>query len=268
MRHCLVSLLLLFLAAVPRADAYAADEASQHALIDAAVAAFPNEASDTGRVFFLGFAGVGGERVFAEEIKLAANHVGAKFGSSRRSLLLINDRRDLTSRPLATHDNLRYALTTLGHIMDESDVLFLALSSHGSRDWALSVSNGALPLSDLGAEELSAALDEAGIKWRVIVVSACFAGGFIDELRDPYTIVVAAAAADRTSFGCSNERELTYFGEAFYRDALPTAASLRDAFATAEQRVLERETAEGIDEPSQPMAFFGEEIERKLAALE
>jgi hypothetical protein len=109
-------------------------------------------------------------------------------------------------------------------------------------------------------------LHESGIQWRVIIISACFAGGFIDSLRDPQTIIITASAADRTSFGCSNDRDLTYFGEAFYRDALPAAHSLRDAFDTAKGAIALRERREHV-EASNPQAYFGARIEAKLAAM-
>ena len=52
-------------------------------------------------MYFLGFAGHGEERVFAEEIKLAATQSWATtYGSAPRSVLLLNDRRDLTTYPL------------------------------------------------------------------------------------------------------------------------------------------------------------------------
>ena len=81
-----------------------------------------------------------------------------------------------------------------------------------------------LPLRDLTGEALADALRASGIKWRVIVISACHSGAFIESLKDPYTMVITAAAPDRTSFGCSDDRDLTYFGEAFFRDSLPQAA--------------------------------------------
>jgi len=241
---------------------------AQRERLDAALAAVePSDPAATD-LYFVGFAGFGDQKVFAEEIKFAASVVAERYPNEAGSVLLLNDVRDFDAAPLATATTLRYALRGVAAKMQlDDDILFLSLSSHGSRDWALSVSNGGLPLNDIGAEDLAAALDDAGIKWRVIVISACFAGGFIDALQDAHTIVVAAASPDRTSFGCSNERDLTYFGEAFYRDALPSGASLREAFTTAKERVLERETAEGVGQPSQPMAFFGEEIELKLAAL-
>jgi hypothetical protein len=121
-------------------------------------------------------------------------------------------------------------------------------------------------LKDLSATDLASALQESGIKWRVIVISACHAGSFIDELHNANTIVITASAAEKTSFGCSDERDLTYFGEAFYRDALPRATSLRKAFEIAAADIIAREKREDI-EASDPQAFFGEEIERHLATL-
>jgi hypothetical protein len=143
----------------------------------------------------------------------------------------------------------------------------LSISSHGAQDPAIAVSNSQLPLNDLTDEDLADALHESGIKWRVIIISACYAGGFIERLRDPQTVVIAAAAADRTSFGCSNDRDLTYFGEAFYRDALPNARSLRDAFDTAKAAIAERESREHM-EASNPQAYFGKGMAEKLVALE
>jgi hypothetical protein len=242
---------------------------AQRDRLDTALAAIaPNDAS-AGELYFIGFAGFGDEKVFAEEIKFASRTVAERYSRVAGSLLLVNDVRDFESAPFATATTLAYALRGVAAKMDlEDDILFLALSSHGSSEWTLSVENGALPLRNLAPDELAAMLDDAGIKWRVIVISACYAGGFIDALQNPFTIVVAAAAPDRTSFGCSNDRELTYFGEAFYRDSLPLDVPLREAFASAEQRVLEREAMEGIGKRSQPTAFFGEELELKLAELE
>jgi Peptidase C13 family len=211
-------------------------------------------------VFFVGFAGVAEQRVFAEEIKLAAQVVGDRFEAAERRLLLINDRRDLETYPIATASGLDYALRAVAGKMDpERDILFLALSSHGSPDPLLSVSNGSLPLEQLSDEDLEAALHDSGIKRRIIVISACYAGAFIKPLEDPDTIVIAAAAADRTSFGCSDDRDMTYFGEAFYRDALPTAKTLQEAFERAKAAIAVRERKEH-ETPSEPQAFFGSAI--------
>ncbi|MET0499255.1 MAG: C13 family peptidase [Steroidobacteraceae bacterium] len=240
---------------------------SQSNRIDAAIDAMVPVEGDAPAAFFLGFAGMGEQRVFAEEIKLAAGVMGTRYGSADRSLLLVNDQRDLESQPLASPTALRYALQGIAGQMNlERDVLFLSLSSHGAKDATIAVSNGGLMLQDLSADELAAALDDAGIKWRVIVVSACYSGAFIEPLRNPQTIVITASSADRTSFGCADDRDLTYFGEAFYRDALPKATSLRNAYEIARDAIKKREQEEGIT-ASRPQAFFGEEIEASVEKL-
>lgn len=236
----------------------------QPARIDAALEKVQPSAGDAPHDFFVGFAGVGEQRVFAEEIDLASRVIGSQFGTTDRSLRLINDRRDYESAPLATVAGLRYALSGIAERMNlDRDVLFLSLSSHGSDDPLLAVSNSGLPLSNLSPDELASALDDAGIRWRVIVISACYSGGFIDALRNDRTIVITAAAADRVSFGCADDRDLTYFGEAFYRDALPKSHSLREAFEKAKREIADRERAEGFA-ASKPQAFFGKAIEAKL----
>jgi hypothetical protein len=256
-------------AAAP-ADALADSEAiffGQAGRIDEALSAVGHDASARPKAYFLGFAGVGDEKVFAQEIGLASRVLGERYDMAARKLSLLNDQRDLERAPLATVSGLRYALRGLGSRMNvDRDVLFLSISSHGADDPAIIVSNSQLPLQDLTDDDLADALRESGIKWRVIIISACYAGGFIEQLRDPQTIVITASAADRTSFGCSNDRDLTYFGEAFYRDALPGARSLRDAFDTAKAAIAAREGREHVD-ASNPQAYFGKAMEERLASL-
>jgi hypothetical protein len=235
--------------------------------LDEALEAVADSGADAGppSVFFVGFAGVASQKVFAEEIMLAAQVVGQRFDSASRQLLLINDHRDLDRYPLATVSGLHYALGEVAKKMNpDRDILFLSLSSHGSDEPLLSVSNGILPLQQVTGENLASALRDAGIKWRVIVISACHAGAFIAPLKDSNTILITAAAADKTSFGCSDDRDLTYFGEAFYRDALARAKDLQQAFALTRSAIATRELAEHVT-ASNPQAYFGAQIEQLLS---
>jgi len=238
----------------------------QRARIDAQVAQIATHSAPGAQMYFVGFAGFGEQRVFAREIELAAGRVAARYDAGAREVLLVNDRRDLEKYALATARALRYTLVSLGKVMDQDDVLFLALSSHGDEDATLSVSNAGMMPGALDAQQVADALRESAIRWKVIVISACHAGSFIESLADDHTIVLTAAAADRTSFGCADDRDLTYFGEAFYRDALPKAASLRAAFDAAKASIAQREKAEAI-EASDPQAFFGPLIEGKLQEM-
>jgi hypothetical protein len=236
----------------------------ERAQIDEAVDAMSPGLGTSPAVYFVGFAGVAEEHVFAEEIKLAARIVDERFGTSGHQLLLINDRRDIDTYPIATASGLAYALKAIAEKMNPNrDILFLAISSHGAADASVSVSNGGLQLEQLSDEDLAAALHDSGIKRRIIVISACYAGAFIQPLEDPDTVVIAAAAPDKTSFGCSDDRDLTYFGEAFYRDALPHAKTLQDAFEQAKAAIAARERQEH-ETPSEPQAYFGAQLSTVL----
>jgi hypothetical protein len=239
----------------------------QPALIDATVAAMSGHAGPGAQVFFLGFAGYGDQRVFAEEVAVAASRVAERYGSAQRQLRLVNDHRDIEQFPFATVASLRYALDALGRVMDADDVLFLTLSSHGTHEATLSISNPGMRSDNLTARQLADALDHAGIGWRVIVISACYSGSFMNALANDRTIVLTAAAWNKPSFGCSDDRHLTYFGEGFFRDALPTAPDLRAAFETTRREITRREESEKLV-PSEPQAHFGAAIEAHMAGLE
>jgi hypothetical protein len=239
----------------------------QPALIDDTAARIAQQTAPGAQVYFLGFAGYGDQRVFAEEIGMASQRVADRYGSADRSLRLVNDHRDAEKFPFATVASLEYALNALGRVMDQDDVLFLALSSHGSHEATLEISNPGMRSATLSAKQLAEALEHSGIRWRVIVISACYSGSFMKELTDERTIVLTAAAWNKPSFGCSDDRHLTYFGEGFYRDALPGARSLREAFEVTSREITRREEAEKLV-PSEPQAHFGSLIETHLGEIE
>ena len=217
-------------------------------------------------VYFVGFAGDGAQGVFRREAQFANEAFGTRFGSSERSVLLINDDDDRESYPLASLSGLAQTLKVLASRMNtETDVLVLFLTSHGSED-GLEVENGTLPLAQLAPADLREALDASGIRWRVVVISACYAGVFIDELKTDSSVIVTAADAGHSSFGCQDDRDLTWFGEAFLKDALPGSASLEEAFHKAAALIARREDAEH-QVHSNPQLFVGALMQKKLAEL-
>ena len=235
--------------------------------IATAIASMPVN-HDGPQTFFVGFAGYGEQTVFRKEEELAQRVLGEHFGVEARSLSLVNDVHDRHSYPLATVENLRYALALLGRRMDpERDVLILMLTSHGSREDGIAVTNDDLVDDDLTPEDLRDALDDAGIRWRIVVASACYAGVFLKPLESETTLILTAADSRHSSFGCADDRDLTYFGEALLKDSLPVSCTLEQAFASAQRIVRERETAEG--EPhSNPQIYVGARMRALLATLE
>ena len=218
--------------------------------------------------FYVGLAGDGYQRVFRRESLLGQKVFAERMGSGTRSLELINDYEDRATYPLGTLTGLRYGLAAIAEQMDpQEDVLVLLLTSHGSKEGGIYVRTGLLPLpSHIPPSELRAALDDAGIKWRIVIVSACYSGVFVEPLKSDNTLVITAADADHTSFGCADDRDLTYFGEAFLRDALPKAPSLEAAFQAAREDIARREKAEKLT-PSHPQMSVGARIREKLSGL-
>lgn len=237
-------------------------------LLDASLKALAPQRRGTADLYFLGFAGWARQDVFLKEVRFVQDLFEQRFEAAGRSLLLANHLATQERVPLATATNLQRALAGIGRRMDvEEDVLVLFLTSHGSEDHRLAVDFWPLPLNDLSPERLRRHLDEAGIKWRILVVSACYSGGFVGPLKDPHTLVITASAPDRRSFGCSNANDFTYFGEAFFKDQLSHEHSLVTAFEQAADSIARRERREGLA-ASQPQLFVGEAVQGKLAELQ
>jgi len=149
----------------------------------------------------------------------------------------------------------------------DEDVLFLFLTSHGSQEHRFSLEFWPVSFNAFDPKTLRQLLDDSGIKRRVIVVSSCYSGGFIDPLKDENSLVITASAANRNSFGCSNEADFTYFGKAYFDQALRETYSFIEAFEKAKPLIAEREKKENYD-GSEPQIFIGENIGRPLAELE
>lgn len=217
--------------------------------------------------YFMGVAGFSGLDVFRSEINKVRELFDVRFGTSGRSLALINNTYSWLDEPIATKTSILRGLKKIGQQMNaDEDVLFLTLSSHGDQDIVL-LDNPPLEMEHLDAAWLREALDESGIRWRVIVVSACYSGSFIDELASPTTVIITASAADKMSFGCTNTAEMTYFGQAFFAESLRENTSFTAAFKDATRRVQERESLMGF-EPSEPQMVIGSLMETALPAFE
>jgi len=217
--------------------------------------------------YFMGVAGFSDQNVFRSEINKVRELFDVRFGTSGHSLALINNNYTWLDEPIATKTSILRGLKTIGQQMNaDEDVLFLTLSSHGDEN-IIQLENPPLAMDNLDATWLREALDTSGIRWRVIVVSACYSGSFIDELASPTTVIITASAADKMSFGCTNSAEMTYFGQAFFAESLRENTSFSDAFKDAAYRVQERDLYMGF-EPSEPQMVIGSLMETALPAFE
>lgn len=219
-------------------------------------------------LYYVGAAGYADQDVFMKEVQYVGALFKRRFGTAGHSVMLINNAKTLNTRPIASVTSLGLSLKRIGAMMDRNkDILFLYLTSHGSKEHKFSLDFGPMQFKDLNPKELRKLLDESGIKRRIVVVSACYSGGFIDALKDENSLVITSAAADKTSFGCSNDADFTYFGKAFFDEALRNTDSFIDAFDLAKPMIAAREKKDDF-EPSDPRIFVGDKIRPALLEFE
>lgn len=221
-------------------------------------------------VYALTFAPYADEDVFLRESRLVASVIEERFDARGRSLQLVNHKTTVQTQPWATPANLERALRDIAARMDrDEDILFIHLTSHGARSGQLSVAFWPLAIDTLTPQALKAALDAAGIRHRVISVSACYSGSWLAPLADDDTLVMTAADAEHTSYGCGRGSELTYFGRAVFDEALRSTRSFESAHASARDVIDQREKSAGKkDGFSNPQIHVGGAIRERLQKLE
>jgi hypothetical protein len=220
-------------------------------------------------VYGLVFAPYAEENVFRRESTMVSELLEQRFDAAGRVMHLINHAETAASHPWATPENLQRALAALAARMDrENDVLMVYMTSHGARNHELAASHGPLQVAPVTPEMLWRWLDEAGIRNRVIAVSACYAGGWVEPLATDSTLVMTAADATHTSYGCGTLSELTFFGRAVFHEQLRQTHSFEQAFAAAVPLIQQREVEAGkADGFSNPQIRVGERIRPVLADL-
>ncbi|WP_412461346.1 C13 family peptidase [Pseudomonas sp. SC11] len=225
---------------------------NQGKLLDQALAQVPRSAGPVG-LYSLVLAGDGQQSVFLREADYVSNLLKVRFGA-RGQVTLVNHRDHLSDRPMATRENLTRAARTLAERSGPDDLVFIYLTSHGSHDHQLVLDQPRLQLADLAADELASALAPLKNRDKVVVISACYSGGYIAPLKNERTLIMTAARPDRVSFGCSEEADFTYFGDALFAQALNQTDDLKQAFELARGSVAERERREGF-EASEPQLW-------------
>jgi Peptidase C13 family len=228
-------------------------------LMVASSASLIHAAENARKVSVVSFGLFGDQAVFESEATGAAKVVAGRFGNGP-----VDVEYNSKKGGAATIEGLAKSLQSAARGMDaDNDVLFLILTSHGSPA-GLAVKAGRRTQT-LTPSNLADMLARTGVRHKVVVVSACYSGVFIPRLANPDTLVITAADADHSSFGCQDKAKWTYFGDAFFNVALRQARSLREAFVVARALIRKREQRERI-EPSNPLLAGGANVEQLLVA--
>ncbi len=221
-------------------------------------------------LYAITFAPYASQDVFMRESAVVADVMARRFDAQGRTLQLVNNRATETQLPWATPLNLQRAIERVAQRMDkQEDILFIHLTSHGGADGELAASARPMTVDSVTPQALRKWLDDAGIRNRVISISACFSGSWIAPLASDDTLVMTAADADHTSYGCGSKSTLTFFGQAMYDEQLRHTWSFEQAHAASRKLIDQRERAAGKDDGySNPQISVGSRIRERLKALE
>jgi hypothetical protein len=217
--------------------------AVQSDLLDDALDALEDQRPGVIDLYFVGFAPDSRHEGFRDELEKAQHVLDERFDTRDRSLLLLNNRSTVTELPYATLTNLRKTLQEIGGAIDpEEDVVMLYLTGGTTDDHALAAVHPPLDLVDVTPAAVKQLLDSAGIRYRVIVVSACAAGAWAETLQDDDTALLVAAPGDAEPAGCEGGDSASPLAEALFDRALRTADSLPAALMAAAHDVGDQAT--------------------------
>lgn len=244
----------------------AAVELSQPHLVEAEIKKLLPERRGTTDIYAIGVAGWSDQDVFIKELNGGLSILSRSLGMDRGTMRLVNHRDTLATTPVATRTNFAAVVRAVAGTMNkDEDVLVIFITSHGGPTGVGLVLGNALT-AVLSPDHVASVLDREGIRNRVVIVSACYSGVFAKRLASADSIVLTAADENSTSFGCSNEREWTYFGDAFFNQSLSENVSLEQAFEDAKVKISQWEARDELP-PSSPQSHFGAAISGKLAKL-
>ena len=184
--------------------------------------------------------------VFEKEAAEAAAILGRRYDAAERTIILSAGRGPNITRTYAaaSPNNFNAALGKIGATIDPNeDLVLVFMTSHGSPDGTVAIMEKGRMQGGLRPLQLRAILQQAGIRNKVVIVSACFSGNFIPPfVSDPGATILTAAAADKTSFGCEPSRDWTYFGDALFNHALRGGQGLNEAYRDALELISTWET--------------------------
>lgn len=245
----------------------AAQQLAEHRRIDAALAALKPQRPGVVDAYVIVVA-LDGDPVFSREAREAGRVLASRFDAAGRTIVLANDEGASRADAPGSPHTLALALARVAELMDRNeDVLVLYSTSHGEPNVGLVYKDLQRGGGVITPARLNELLDPLGFKNRLIMLQACFSGQFVSALENPRTVVVTAAAADRSSFGCQAGNDWTFFGDALinhaFRQPLPLDLQLRRATVLIS-------AAEDQDklEPSNPQISIGSETSAWLSPLE
>lgn len=217
--------------------------------------------------FYLGLALDGQTAAFDGDIRRARDRLFLQAASGP-VLLLSNLKAEPDAEPHADMRTLPTAAKAGGQWLNNHALQYktpalavVTIGAHGGDNMLIVRLADEPPRSVVRGDYLQAFLNDLGNGPAVIIISACHAGSFIPALHAPNRIIIAAAAADRVSFGCGKNSASTVFMQALLDKELNRSLSLNELFMQARNRVIGLEMRLKL-EHSLPQIDVGSDMEK------
>lgn len=161
--------------------------------------------------------------------------------------------------PYATTENIAQVLKKVGAIARPEDKVVILMSTHGRPD-VLSVNFGSQYYPHVNARVLNQWLTDLRGKPTLLILSACYSGSFLQALSGHSRVILTAAAADRSSFGCQFQSTNTYFVDALFNQPALPDSSLEQLMARTQVEIDKKERAQKLSPPSLPQIAVGSAV--------
>jgi hypothetical protein len=182
----------------------------------------------------------------------------AALSNGRASVTRLSASTEILGRHhihLATLDGVLSAVAGMRPAPGQGCLVFA--TSHGVRHEGLYLSMGNDVLTPRELDH--ALLGGCGSAPTIVVVSSCFSGSFVQPpMRRANRIILTAARADRTSFGCGAGRVYTVFDQCLL-SALDRESTWKMAYISVKHCVSAEERRQDVT-PSEPQAWFGAKV--------
>ncbi|HTI82038.1 MAG TPA: C13 family peptidase [Acetobacteraceae bacterium] len=161
--------------------------------------------------------------------------------------------------PIADDARITALVRTAARRAAPDDLMVVHISTHGAPG-LLASRIGNQQTTAITARSLARRLAPLLGHDTVVIVSACYSGSLIGALRAPDRIVIAAARADRSSFGCAAGAQHTFFGSAELAAFAEPHRSLREVFDAMRLDVARMEHEQDYAPPSEPQVWVGSAV--------
>ncbi|MFZ6874087.1 C13 family peptidase [Undibacterium sp. Di27W] len=211
------------------------------------------------RVWYAGFGLHSGSNAFLGDVQLTRQRL-AEINPELISYSFDNElHQDKLDTPFAHLGSIDQTARDIASQAREGDVVTIMLSSHGFTD-LVAVEIGNKPFAPIWTRYLKTALAPLEKFPTVLIISSCYSGSLISQLKAPNRIIVTAAAENKVSYGCQPLAHNTFFIDALFGSKLDAGQNLMQVFEHTKELVTEREKQAKFD-PSLPQIFVGEKMQ-------